>query len=161
MLKTKLKKKGYTLLTVDPGLAHAGWAYGPSSNPVPSDHGVSHFICPTDRQRILCVKTIETLLNAFVPDRLVIEGVSFWSGSTRSTAMHGDGGAQQLSYAIGEVIAICRTVGIDIEDVDVRKWKGQLTPRALTAAIKRLIGIQYSPHEREAVGIRLWYLGLL
>ena len=160
MSKTKLKKT-YTLLTIDPGLAHTGWAYGPSGNPVPTDHGVSHFICPPERQRIACVSSVESLLNLFVPDRVVIEGVSFWSSSPRSAAMHGQGGAQQLSYAIGEVIAICRAGKIEIEDVDVRTWKGQLTPHALAAAIKRSIGIQYSPHEREAVGIRLWKLDML
>jgi hypothetical protein len=101
---------------------------------------------------------------------VVIEEITFWGTSARSHAAAVLGHSILTAYLIGELRFFLKGKGCQITMIDVREWKGQMNDVALSKAIHRIMkGMQEEPspgevckqHKREAVGIGLWYGGLL
>lgn len=114
-----------------------------------------------DVERIqACVVAAGIVISRFKAQHVVVEGVSHWA-NLRSMTAAAKGDLTNLSYIVGGILHDCTRRGITSETVDVRTWKGQLTTRALKAALMRILGRTFHEHEREAVGVGLWKLGKL
>lgn len=102
-------------------------------------------------------------------DTCYIEGVEMWSGNVRSLTSAQRGNLFALAYIVGGYISICYRFGITTKLVYPRgnkakgqvMWKGQLNEKKIIARIKRINGMIYPEHVREAVGIGFSVMGIL
>jgi Holliday junction resolvasome RuvABC endonuclease subunit len=69
----------------------------------------------------------------------------------------GDLGKLFFAASLAMIVPIVR--GFDGLPVPVVTWKGQLTKQAVISRIKTKIGVEYTSHDADAVGIGLWAKG--
>lgn len=162
-------------LSIDPGRS-LGWALWRDSSEVGLDNskiecthsGVLHVdeSVPEDQWAPEMIRAFREFYSRELAgidiSGVAMEGISFWGMSGRSFAAMAKGDTIQTAYVVGALMDLFIAKVIDeVRVVDVRKWKGQMNTLALNAAIRRLTGKGYVEHEREAVGIGLWYAGKL
>ena len=93
-------------------------------------------------------------------DLIVIEGVSFWSGSLKSEVSAKTGSLALLSYIVGALIGVGVDNFIRTKIILFQNWGGQLQPHMINQRVKRNLGsIRKSQHSNDAIGMGLSLLG--
>lgn len=147
----------YKTLTVDPGL-NTGLAYWDGYNQPEWMKVERTTVSDLDD---MADKFGVVILNHDI-ERVTIENVSLWSGSFKSLTAAKTGALFTLARLIGRYELICYDNGIDVELVDPRKWKGQLTNEALRSWIRDKIDLDIeNEHVLCAVGIGLFKMGVI
>lgn len=67
----------------------------------------------------------------------------------------------KLCSTWGVICYISRKLGMQVKDVEIGKWKGQLGKEQINARIKRAINVDFPNHVADAVAIGLYLKGLL
>jgi hypothetical protein len=71
------------------------------------------------------------------------------------------GGLVKLCANWGVICYILRKAAIQVRDVEIGKWKGQLDKNKIDARIERRLKVKFPNHVADAVGIGLHLKGLL
>lgn len=94
---------------------------------------------------------------------IILEGVSVWGNSARSTVANKTQSLTKLAYYVGGVAALCKVGGIPVKIQNAQEWKGQLSKEATRLRVLRVYPElnTHSEHSIDAVGIGLNYFGKL
>lgn len=169
-----MSKKLNNVITVDPGW-NTGIAYWTGDY-----KPMTRIIVEPSRRKIIKIEPIRLkyMFTNFrqivgslpqVPDECYIEGVEMWSGNVRSLTAAQRGNLFALAYIVGGYINVCQKACMSVKLVYPRgnkakgqvMWKGQLNTEKLIKRIKRINGMTYPEHVREAVGIGFSVMGIL
>ena len=166
-------KKLNNVMTVDPGWS-TGIAYWLGDN-----KPITKLIKEPPKRKIIKIEPVrlrymytyfrKSVLSFPCVNVCYIEGVEMWSGNVRSLTAAQRGNLFALSYIVGGYINICQSLEISTKLVYPRgnkakgqvMWKGQLSADKVAKRIKRINGLTYPEHIREAVGIGFSVMGIL
>lgn len=154
------------LLTVDPG-NHTGWAYWygritPIYGTIVFDKRLSETteqVCNMAHRFTNLVQNIRQQ-NGDI-DKIVMENVSYWSGSMISLTATTRGDLFKLAFYIGAYIDRAGMMSIPVELKQPMHWKGQLTRNAVIHRVELITDISHiNEHEASAIGIGLNEMGI-
>lgn len=149
------------IMAVDPGV-NTGWAYWEHGEPdiVPTNTGVIRAAIvegDDDRQYRSLFQKFSDILMITDPTVVIIESTGFWKNSPRSRRSAAAGSLVKLTMICGGLCALSPA----FRTVAPMTWKGNLPDDVLEKRILKLTGSSYREHEREAVGLGLYYAGML
>lgn len=148
-------------MTVDPG-ANTGWAFWTGTAKTPDHTGVFSTTGGAREARLVeLFAKFEILVARLNPRGAIIEGVEFWGGSLTSTTAAKTGDLFQLAYTVGGYVEVLRRVGVPVQIIPARLWKGQLDKVAIHARIQMALRRDYREHEADAVAMGLSIRGHL
>jgi len=85
-----------------------------------------------------------------------LEGVEYWSGSTRSNTSAVKGDLFMLAYQLGVYTAILREHRLRVKILPASQWKGQLSKEKFNLRMKRYFDYELpNQHLRDALGMGL------
>lgn len=113
-----------------------------------------------DRRQKHLWDEFEYLLSLYFPHKVYIENISVYSNSAKSMASATKGDLTKLAVIAGGYAALSFRKNIDVEFVEPRKWKGQLSDQNIKEWTFKATGKHFREHERDAVGIGCYILRL-
>lgn len=151
------------ILAIDPGYGGTGWALFESgryykSGIIRLPAGAKSRLSDEAISKLI-MHEFHNLIMKFKPDKVVIETMTFWSGSGKSYVSTAKGDLFKLTMLVGMFFAVCVYADIECKTISANIWKGQLSKKAVKNRLKRYLNIEFREHEADAVGIGLYELG--
>lgn len=147
--------------SVDPGLDGTGWAVWSKDNEL-IDYGVIKLSKQantfTDRKRLL-TNGLYIQLAPYNIRTVYIEYPKKFN-SLKGDMVADKGDLVKLAELVGYFTAYFNVLEISVIDIDINKWKGQMSKEAVINRISRLLpGINPHSHDWDAIGIGLYVKG--
>lgn len=164
----------HDILFVDPGVGGTGYAKydelvrtGRKTKrdaKVPTTFGVLHAASTSKGEKSvdeICAK-FRSLLEVTHSEHVFMEYPRYFSGSAKSHAATVKGDLILLTYLIGGLGEIVRTVtGRSPVLIFPEDWKKGLPKKIVLDRLEEFLGIKFKNHEADAVGMGLYFQGFL
>lgn len=145
------------LLSVDVGWGTTAFAHFENECKMPIVCEISYSAKCQETRFKEYLDYFQSILWAFSPKIVIIEGVENWQGSFKSRTAAARQDTIKLAYLVGAYKALCARENIESLILTAREWKGQLSKEATRKRVERIFQKKMlcSEHIIDAIAIGL------